>query len=324
MASRVIFVFLYGGFIEGKIRFLRPSHIYFFTEEQAKLTSAPNRNQWLSMATRPGYRAQGKRWYADNSRESIRDDLMRNQLLRLGIVHKLSGHAVTSSLPTYYLSKDFAELFDPELNDKDLAAAACKWQNNYLNPANLQRMTLRAKGIQAMKGDVLIDMPDGTRIRISGGPSSIIIKGLIEDFTARNMQTPAVLWLSASDKKAYPQFVELAASVGLKFNLNAELPDLILADIGESVRFIFCEVVATDGAVTETRKQVLLTLVLGSNIPESAVQFLSAFEDREAAAFRKSISQLAVNSLVWFRTEPDLLLILKSTNKTASPEKNKI
>ena len=317
MAARVIFVFLYGGFIEGQGRFLRPSHVYFFTEEQAHKITDSERYHWLSVATRPGHRPEGKRWYADTSREPIRDDLMRNQLLRLGIIQKLPGYPVTSSLPTNYLSSDFAALFDPILDEDPLTAAIHEWQIRRLNPATLQRMALRAQGIQASEGDVLIEMPDGSRIRISGGPSSQIIKGLIEDFTSRHMENPAVLWLSASDKKAYPQFVELAAQVGLRFSLNAELPDLILADIGEAVRFLFCEVVATDGAITETRKQALLTLVSGSNIPASAVRFLSAFEDREASAFRKNFSQIAVDSLVWFRTEPDLLVIL--TTKRKSP-----
>ncbi|MCL4492688.1 MAG: restriction endonuclease, partial [Nitrospirae bacterium] len=317
MAARVIFVFLYGGFVEGQGRFLRPSHVYFFTEEQAKKTTNADRNHWLLVATRPGHRPEGKRWYADTSREPIRDDLMRNQLLRLGIMQKLPGCAVTSSSPINYLSSDFATLFNPGLNGEALAAAAHEWRVKNLDQAILQRMALRAQGIQAKDGDVLIEMPDGTRIRISGGPSSIIIKGLIEDFTAQHMENPAVLWLSASDKKAYPQFVELAASVGLKFNLNAELPDLILADIGKSVSFLFCEVVATDGAITEPRKQALLALLLESNIPISAVQFLSAFEDREASAFRKNFSQLAVDSLAWFRTEPDLLVILSKANRTA-------
>ena len=81
------------------------------------------------------------------------------------------------------------------------------------------------------------------------------------------------------------------------------------------MRFLLCEVVATDGAVTEMRKQALLALVRSSNIPEKSVQFVSAFEDRESAAFRKNFSQLAVDTLVWFRTEPDLLLILSTTNK---------
>lgn len=317
MAARVIFVFLYGGFIEGQGRFLRPSHIYFFTEEQAEKATDAERNHWLSVATRPGYRPEGKRWYADTSREPIRDDLMRNQLLRLGIIQKLPGHPITSSLPIHYLSTDFAALIDPELMDNALTAAIEGWQTRHLDQATLQRMALRAQGIQAKGGDVLIDMPDGTRIRISGGPSSDIIKGVIEDFTSRHMENPAVLWLSASDKKSYPQFLELSSSIGLSFNLNAALPDLILADIGEKVRFIFCEVVATDGAVTEARKQALLALVSESNIPTSAVQFLSAFEDREAPAFRKNFSQLALDTLVWFRTEPDLLVILSTANREA-------
>lgn len=307
MAARVIFVFLYGGFVEGQKRFLRPSYVYFFTEKQANMKTDAERYSWLSVANKPGNRPKGKRWYADNSREQIRDDLMRNQLLRLGIIQKLSGQAITSSAPSHFLSSDFAALFNPGLRDKAFAAAAYEWRTKHLDPATLQRMVLRSQGIQANVGDVLIEMPDGTRIR----------KGLIEDFTKHHMEKPAVLWLSASDKKAYPQFVQLAATVGLKFSLNAELPDLILADLGEPARFLFCEVVATDGAITETRKQALLAIMLTSNIPTSAAQFLSAFEDREAPAFRKNFSQLALDSLVWFRTEPNLLVLLSTANRAA-------
>lgn len=224
MAARVIYVFIYGGFIEGQGRFLRPSHVYFFPEEQTNKITDSDRNHWLSVATRPGHRPEGKRWYADTSREPIRDDLMRNQLQRLGIMQKLFEYPVTSSSPINYLSSDFAALFNPMLNDDSLITAVHEWQIKHLNPSTLQRMALKAQGIQAREGDVLIEMPDGSRIRISGGPSSRIIKGLIEDFTSRHMENPAVLWLSASDKKAYPQFVELAAQVGLRFSLNAELP----------------------------------------------------------------------------------------------------
>lgn len=109
----------------------------------------------------------------------------------------------------------------------------------------------------------------------------------------------------------------MSASVGLKFDLNAELPDVILADMKEPIRFLFCEIVATDGPVTESRKQALLAIVKESQIPPNAVEFLTAFEDREAAPFRKTFSQLAVDSLVWFRTEPDLLIVLSTANRKA-------
>ena len=74
MAARVVFVFLYGGFVEGGERLLRPSFIYFFTSGQARKAGDAHRLSWLADAARPGIRPSGKRWYADNSRESIRDD----------------------------------------------------------------------------------------------------------------------------------------------------------------------------------------------------------------------------------------------------------
>lgn len=104
--------------------------------------------------------------------------------------------------------------------------------------------------------------------------------------------------------------MEAAAVVGLKFQPNAELPDLILADLGDPVRFVFCEIVATDGAVTEARKADLLKIIRASNVPEARVEFLTAFEDREAGPFRKNFGALAGDGMAWFRTEPELLVRL--------------
>lgn len=315
MAARVVFVFLYGGFIENSNRYLRPSHVYLFTKDQCEKDSIEDRIEWLKVCNRPGYRMPGDRWYADTSKEPIRDDLMRNQLLRLGIMQKLPGYATTASTPINYLSADFAALFDPSLDGDALEAVAGAWRARHLDQATQQRMALKAQGLQAKAGDLLIDMPDGTRIRISAGPSSQIAKGLIEEFATRHLQNPAVLWLSASDKKAFPQFVEISESVGLKIDVSSTLPDLILADMKEPIKFLFCEIVATDGAITDARKQELLAIVRESHVPENAVEFLTAFEDRGSSPFKKNFSQLAVNSLVWFRTEPDLLVILSTADR---------
>ena len=59
-------------------------------------------------------------------------------------------------------------------------------------------------------------MPDGTRLRVSAGPSSLILKAMIEQFAPRYLKQPVVLWISASDKKTWPQFVEAAKHVGLR------------------------------------------------------------------------------------------------------------
>ena len=231
-------------------------------------------------------------------------------------MEKLPGYATTSSKPINYLSADFAALFDPNLDGEALAATIRAWSVRHLNAATIQRMALKAQGISAKAGDFLVSLPDGTRIRITAGPSSLIAKGLIEEFSTRHLNDPALLWLSSSDAKSMPQLVELAATVGLRFDLNEELPDVILADLRQPIRFLFCEIVATDGAVTDARKQALLAIVRWSGIPQENVEFLTAFEDRSAPAFRKNFSRLALNSMVWFRTEPDLLVTL-TTEKIA-------
>lgn len=310
-AARAVFVFLYGGFVEHAERFLRPSFIYLFTAEQSRLRDHAARAEWAARAPKAGFRPVGQRWYAgDNSREQLRDDLIRDELVPMGAVGRKSGVPTTSNRPRYFLTEPFATLWDPSLQGTSLNIALEAWRSAHLNPSALSRMRMRAARLGADATDELIEMPDGTRMRLSVGPSSRILKGVIEDFAPRYLSQPAVLWVSASDKKVHPHFIGAAAVVGLKFPPNAELPDLILADLGDPVRFVFCEVVASDGAVTEARKSALLKIVQGSDIPLGQVEFLTAFEDRAARPVRKNFGALADEGIVWFRSEPNLLLRL--------------
>ena len=316
MAAHVVFVFLYGGFIEGSGRLLRPSLVYFFTAEQARRNASSQRQAWLATAFKPGHRPSGKRWYADNSRESIRDDLMRGRLLAMGIIGRKEGVATTSSAPVYFVRAAFAALFDPALGGTELTTAMATWRSDHLGTSTLKRMALKAQGVLARQGDVFIEMPDGTRVRVSAGPSSPILRAMVEDFAPRWLHKPVVLWISNSDQKAHPQFVKLAASIGLAFDASNELPDLILADLADPIRFLFCEIVASDGPVTAERKAALTTIARRSGIATDHLHFVTAFLDREAAAFRKAFSRIAPDSNVWFSTEPDLIVELRSAKST--------
>ena len=315
MAAHVVFVFLYGGFIENCGRLLRPSVVYFFTAEQSDKTASADRLAWLASAFKPGYRPGGKRWYADNSRESIRDDLMQGRLLPMGIIGRKEGVATTSSAPVYFLRAAFAALFDPTLRGPALLTAITAWRATHLASSTLKRMALKAQGALARQGDIFIEMPDGTRMRVSAGPSSPILQAMVEEFAPRWLHKPAVLWISASDRKLHPQFVQLAASIGLAFDASKELPDLILADLADPVRFLFCEIVATDGPVTAARKAALTAIAKRSGIEIEQLHFVTAFQDREAAAFRKTFSRIAPDSDVWFSTEPDLIVELRSAKQ---------
>src|SRR5574337_1152771 len=314
MAARVVFEFLYGGCIETRGRYLRPSQVYLFTDDQAALKVDAQRIGWYEGSWRSGHRAPGRRWYADTSREPIRDDLMRTRLLRLGIIGRRADIVVptTSSNPVYFMAAGFAALFDPQLVGDALRRTVDTWRAANLDPDSLSRMRLRAQGLLPTDHDVLIDMPDGTRTRIAGGPSALITKALIERFAPAALAQPAVLWISASDRKAQPDFVQRSAVIGLRFDLQAELPDLILADLARPLRIVFCEVVATDGAMTSARKDALLRIVASSDVPPAAVHFLTAFEDRSGAAFRRNFSLLAPDTGIWFRSEPDLLVEIRT------------
>lgn len=82
MAARAVFVFLYGGFLNSVEHHLRPIVICRFTAKQARRTDDEARRAWIASAFKQGFRPPGDPWYADNTRESLRDDLFRNRLVR--------------------------------------------------------------------------------------------------------------------------------------------------------------------------------------------------------------------------------------------------
>jgi BsuBI/PstI restriction endonuclease domain/BsuBI/PstI restriction endonuclease HTH domain len=310
MAARAVFVFLYGGFLDSAQHHLRPIVICRFTSKQARRTNDEARREWIASAFTKGFRSPGEPWYADNTRESLRDDLFRNRLVRMGLVTRKAGVPTNSSAPIYSLSDAFAALFDPALVGAAFDAATLPWREKHLAPEALTRMALKARGAMARSSDVIVEMPDRSRLRLTAGPSAVIIKALIEEFAPRWMRKPVVLWVSASDAKTQPHFVELAASVGLRFDAATLLPDLILADVEDTLRIVFCEVVATDGPIDADRKAAFVELSRACGIARANLGFLSAYLDRESAPLRKTFHRVALQSDLWFTNEPDLLVRL--------------
>jgi len=77
MAARTVYVMLYANAVAGTDRWIRPSHVYLMTHEQAERTTDPDREEWFRSSVRPGFRPSGTRWYADNTREPVRDETLR-------------------------------------------------------------------------------------------------------------------------------------------------------------------------------------------------------------------------------------------------------
>ena len=316
MSAKVVYVFLYGGMVEGLGRYLRPSHVYFYTDDQAAKQSDAEREHWIKYSVKPGFRPEGKRWYADTTREPIRDETIRFGLLDIGAVAKLPGYAVTASTPIYYLREDFAQLFDPALQDDDLELAIDAWQKRHLTPAARARMALLAAGKTKKTDEVLVTCPDGSTAKMSAGLSSLISKAIVEEFSVDFLDNPALLWLSESGNKVRHQDEVMAKALGLNIDKAKVLPDIILANIGETgadTYLIFIEVVASDGPMSQNRKDALLEYVKASSFPPEQCYFGTAFEDRAHDACRKAWPQLAWGTFAWFRAEPLRMMVLSDS-----------
>jgi hypothetical protein len=96
--------------------------------------------------------------------------------------------------------------------------------------------------------------------------------------------------------------------IGLPIDAKRLLPDLVLANLSEPMRLVFCEIVSTDGPITEARKEALMAMTDAAGFPRDRVSFLSAFEHRDAAPLKKRLCNIAVGSMIWCMNEPTVTM----------------
>jgi hypothetical protein len=320
MAASAVFVMLYIGAIEESDHWLAPKHVMRMTEEQSKRQLGDERDTYRTEAMRPGFRADGRRWYEENSREALRDETLRQGFITNNAAIERQGLPTTSGLPRYALRQDFAALFDPALSGSALEQAISKWQKDNLSAQALARTVLMRRGAVTTGEGVLVKFPNGETRRMSPGPSSIIAKAVIEEFAPHFLSKPAVLWVSESGAKIVSRDDELAAMLNLKIPADRNLPDIILIDLGsggaQQLLLIFVEVVATDGPITAQRKEALTKIATDAGFPVSRLAFVTAYLDRSQGAFKRSIAELAWRSFAWFAAEPRQILSLYDGGET--------
>lgn len=319
-AASTVFVMLYIGALEDSGRFLSPKHVYRMSDDQAALNSDAARIEYADAMTSPGSKSRGEQWYADTSREPIRDETLRNGLLLVGAAMERKDLPTTSSKPRYALTQAFAGLFDPSLDGDELAAAIARWQENHLTAGALARIALVRAGVSKNPNDFLVTFPNGETRNMTPGVSAMISKHVVEAFAPRFLEAPGVLWLSESGNRVVTRDDLLAKRIGLNIEAGRNLPDLILVDLATSATLlVFVEVVATDGPISEPRRAELLKLAMDAGFSERHVAFVTAFLDRGASALRKTFAILAWNSFVWIASEPGkIIALLSSTTESSS------
>ena len=308
---------LYMGAVEGLDRYLAPKHVYRMGDEQAALTSDAQRLHYAVDTLRSGSKPLGQPWYADTSKEQIRDETINKGFVPVGAVLVKKDVPTSSSKGRYALARGFAALFDPVLQGDQLNGAIEAWQQEHLSPDALRRIRLVAAGRTIDAAGVRVTFPNGETRRLSAGPSSVIAKGVIEHFAPRFLDEPVVIWLSDGASKVVEKDDLVATSIGLQIDPSRALPDLILADLrnggGRPVLLVFVEIVASDGPIDAQRRDDLRKIAAAGGFPEERLAFLTAFEDRAASSAKKCMPGLAWNSFAWFMSEPDNIIALFDT-----------
>jgi hypothetical protein len=279
------------------------------SDVQAATASAEDRALWWDLARRPRRPGQvAKRWYAENTREPIRDETFR--------VWKEYGALLedalptTSSLPRYRLAPDFAELFNPDLDGADLDDAIAAWQSRHLTSAARMRMALVRQESSSAVGDQ-VRFPDGATRLFAIGPSTPLLKAAVERFATAFLSRPVVLVVTESRRRLAYEDSEQLARVRLSPDPRV-MPDLLLADVGTprgELQLTFLECVATGGAMTHERAGALQEWLRRCGHGGTKAAFGSIFSDRAAPVFRQLAGQLAWGSFVWFASEPGNIVV---------------
>ena len=318
MAAKTVFTCLYANAVEGAERWIRPNQVCRMTDEQACLLDDDARESWYIDSGKGGYApAIGSPWFADTTREPIRDETIRGGLIPVRAVIERKGLPTTSSKGRYALEADFATLFDSSLSKERFQALATKWRSEHLSKAALARQMLVASGAISAEDSVQVRFPNNETRSLSAGPSSVIAKAVIEQFAPRFLKNPHVLWLSESGNKVVARDEDLASRLGIVIDPSKALPDIILVDLGEDaggsdLLVLFTEVVATDGPINRHRKEALTHIASEAGFEGQHLAFLTALLDRSTSQFRKAIVEIAWGTYVWLVSEPDHIIEMRS------------
>ncbi|MEE2570757.1 BsuBI/PstI family type II restriction endonuclease [Pseudarthrobacter sp. J64] len=285
-------------------------------EELISITDEERRRRWYAVSRSTKNKTHElmaswdiglTQWYADNSREPLRDDVF-HPWSELGAILGAPHLDTTSPAPRWILRRSFAQLFDPSLHGEELQEAVDTWIQTHMSASARLRASLanaRARATLSLP----VRMPDGTTRDLAPGKSSEIIQGVIQGWAIVRLKDPAVLAISEPGEKFHTADATIFAAAGISIDVSNLLPDILIVDLGTTPMDIWVvEVVATDGPIHERRKRKLMEWAAQQGLPPENLRYLTAFLSRNHSAAKRLMPSLAAGTHAWFLDEPELEL----------------
>lgn len=180
--AKTVFTALYVGAVAGVECWIAPRHVVRMSDGQAARQGAAERAAYHAAMNAAKAPTPEGRWYADNTREPLRDEVIRQGLVPVNAMVERSGLPTTSPLGRYALQADFASLFRPGLTDAALQTEAAAWRERNLSAAALARAALVRASASTSSANIAVQCPSGPSIILPPGPSPTITKAVIEVF----------------------------------------------------------------------------------------------------------------------------------------------
>jgi len=291
----------------------RPSMVTWMSEVMREQNSEADRLAWRREAAQGAKALSGllQAWgvpdqpgYADNSRETLRDETFRKWRDH-GALRERLDLPKTSGAGRWAMEPHFADLFAPGMSHSEVETAAAEWREAHLTPAAKLRVRFAIDGEHANHA-VTVSLPNNSGTRtLEVGRASLILKSVIENWALTRLRNPYVVSISEPGDKLFTADARLLSYLGVSINVSSLLPDALIADVGDNaVDFWFIEAVNTDGEINEARKRDFLEWARQQAIDTERCRFLTAFSSRNDTAARRRLKDLAEGSYAYFADEP--------------------
>ena len=234
--------------------------------------------------------------YAPNTRETIRDDAVKF-FVEAGLLLRNPDdpHRPTNSGKTVYQIEPSALALLRKVGTSAWAPALKKYLASREGLTNEIARTRRSARVP-------VTLPNRSQVALSPGGQNPLIKAIIEHFCPIFAPGGVVLYIGDTENKFVHLEAESLASLGVKLDSAAKIPDVIVHDQAKNW-VLLIEAVTSTGPVDGKRRKELKELFAGC---KAGLVFVTAFETRRT--MQSFLSHIAWESEVWIAEDPDHMI----------------
>lgn len=234
-----------------------------------------------------------KQDYAENTRESIRDEAVK-YFVEAGLLTRNPDdpcRPTNSGNTVYQVESSALKLMQ--------SYASHSWNSEiagYLKTtAGIRKELHRQRELTRIP----VVLPSGETITLSPGGQNPLIKAIIEEFCQRYAPGGTVIYIGDTETKFQHYHADYLAKLGVKIDSAAKMPDVVVHHTASNW-LLLIEAVTSAGPVDGKRRRELKELFAGFT---NGLVFVTAFESRQTMA--KFLNHISWESEVWVSEDPE-------------------